>query len=323
VRLVCISIVLTLALLASAPAKAPARLPARLIDATTEVISADSITVGQRFTVRHVFAYADTLEMAVPREFDPGTCRVITLVWSDGAEKGTITRTAELSMMTLDLEEARMPSLAVEFYTLAGDTLLAFTDEVVIPVRRLAAEGGESRPLKDQWEAPRRYWPWIVAAAVLVVLAMLLWWWLRRRARRGGEAPVEPALPADYVALTELTRVERMNLVKAGEFKVYYTLVTDAVRRYLEARFGVDAMDRTTEELLDELNGRGRRLEKLDELLHEADLVKFAKYVPVAESGVAAMSSAREIVVRTTSRLERLEEDAEGAVVAAGEGGKG
>jgi hypothetical protein len=62
-------------------------------------------------------------------------------------------------------------------------------------------------------------------------------------------------------------------------------------------------------------------VEKLDELLHEADLVKFAKYVPVAESGVRAMSSAREIVVMTTSRMERPAEDAEGAVVAAGGGG--
>lgn len=282
-------------------------------------MSADSVTVGQRFMVRHVFVYADTLEMAVPREFDPGTCRIITLVWSDGEAEGAITRTAELSMMTLDLEEARMPSLAIEFYTPAGDTLLAFTDEVVIPVRRLAAEGGESRPLKDQWEAPRRYWPWIVAAAALAALAILLWWWLRRRARRREEAPAERVLPADYVALTELTRVERMGLLKAGEFKVYYTLVTDAVRRYLEARFDVDAMERTTDELLDELNSLDRRVRKLDELLHEADLVKFAKFVPEVESGVAAMSSAREIVVKSTSKLERPAEDADGAAA----GGKG
>jgi hypothetical protein len=173
---------------------------------------------------------------------------------------------------------------------------------VIIPVRQLAAAGADTRPLKAQWEAPRSYWPWIVAAVALVAAALLLWWWIRRRKRRVEEAPLEPALPPDYVALTELTRIERMNLLKQGEFKVYYTLVTDAVRHYLAARYGVEAMDRTTEELLDELGGRGRRVAKLEDLLNEADLVKFAKYVPGEASGTAAMSSAREIVVKTTPR---------------------
>ena len=93
-----------------------------------------------------------------------------------------------------------------------------------------------------------------------------------------------------------------MDLLKRGEFKRYYTLVTDAVRNYLAARFGVQAMDRTTSELLDDLGERGRRVEKLENLLNEADLVKFAKYLPGEASGTEAMSSAREIVVKTTPR---------------------
>jgi hypothetical protein len=93
-----------------------------------------------------------------------------------------------------------------------------------------------------------------------------------------------------------------MDLLTHNEFKLYYTLVTEAVRRYLEDRYGIDAMDRTTTELLDELSGRGRRVEKLDDLLRVADLVKFAKYVPAVEGGVAAISTAREIVVKTTPK---------------------
>ena len=44
-----------------------------------------------------------------------------------------------------------------------------------------------------------------------------------------------------------------MELVKRGEFKVYYTLVMDTVRRYLEARFGVEAHGPDHAELLGEL----------------------------------------------------------------------
>jgi hypothetical protein len=289
-------------LLLAAALGVSAHAAAQLIDVRTEVAAPDSVTVGERFRVTHIFSYPDSLTMSVPEEIDPGSCRLLSKEWSEDKEEGRVEKTLSLEAITIDLEQATLPALAVQFFTPAGDTLVAFTDEVIIPVRQLATEGADVRGLKQQWEAPRRYWPWIVAAAALVAAAILLWWWLRRRSRRTGEEPSVPVLPADYVALTELTRIERMDLVRRGEFKKYYTLVTDALRRYLSARFEVEAMDRTTDELLLELEDTGRRVDKLDSLLREADLVKFAKYVPGEEAGTAAMSSAREIVVKSTPR---------------------
>jgi hypothetical protein len=286
----------------------------RLIEVRTTVSAPDSVTVGERFEVTHLFSYPDSLAASVPREIDPGSCRIVSFVWTEDKTNGTVEKAVSLSALTLDLEQATLPALAMEFFTPSGDTIVAFADEVTIPVRHLAAAGAEVRPLKEQWEAPRRYWPWFVAAAALAAAALLLWWWIRRRRRLAEVTPHAPALPADYVALTELTRIERLNLLKNGEFKAYYTLVTDAIRRYLAARFGVEAMDRTTGELLGELEDRERRVEKLGDLLHEADLVKFAKFVPGEASGTAAMSSAREIVVKTTPRhSESPEEQSAGA----------
>jgi len=168
-------------------------------------------------------------------------------------------------------------------------------------VRFMAADSSALSPLKEPWEAPRNLTVWIVSAvAALALAALLVWWWRRRR--RVEEAEPEHHLPADYVALTELTRIEKLGLLDAGEFKQYYTLVVDAVRRYLEARYAVDAMDRTSFELLDDL--RRRRIEppNLEALLGEADLVKFAKYVPTRAAGEAAMRAAREVVVKTAMR---------------------
>jgi hypothetical protein len=297
----------TLAAILSVAASATAASPSlirRGVDVKTTVSAGDSITVGERFQVRHTFVFPDSLDILIPREIDPGNCRVLSLDWSQKRSDNLVEETADLTLITLDLKEARLPELAVEFHSPSGDTLIAFSDEVVIPVRQLAPEGDTARPLKEQWIAPRSYWKWVAAAAALLLLAAALVWWLRVRSRRVEEAPPEPRLPADYVALSELSRIERMNLLEGGEFKTYYTLVTDAVRRYLEDRFGVEAMERTTMELLDELEANGRRMNELEELLFEADLVKFAKFVPGVDAAKTAMASAREIIVKTADRVE-------------------
>ena len=61
-------------------------------------------------------------------------------------------------------------------------------------------------------------------------------------------------------------------------------------------------MDRTTYEILWDLEGRRVDVDGLEALLGEADLVKFAKYVPDVPAGKQTMEAAKEIVVRTAPR---------------------
>ena len=278
---------------------------------------ADSVTVGQRFLVTHEFTYPDSLRMLPEGELELDKTRVLSLDWSESSSNGTTTRRANMWVMTLDLDGARVPPLEFDFVSPSGDTIRAMTDEVDVPVRLVASDSSSLMPLKDQWEAPRSFLVWILAAAAGLALAALAWWWWRRRrAAKEREAPAVPSLPADYVALTELSRIERMGLLENGEFKEYYTLVVDAVRRYLEARFaqlGVEAMDRTSRELLDDLSKREIETYSLEPLLLQADLVKFAKHVPTTTDGEAAMRAAREVVVKTAPRraLAGSDEDTE------------
>jgi len=154
---------------------------------------------------------------------------------------------------------------------------------------------------------------------VIALVVALVWWIRRRRARRGEDAVPEIRLPAEVVALAELERIANLGLVARAEHKAHYTLVVDALRRYLEARFGVEAMDRTTPELLHDLERGGAHVDGLGSVLDEADLVKFAKFTPSPEAGIGVIARARDIVIATTPRVEPV-----GAVAAtdaaAGEG---
>lgn len=303
----------------------PATGLAALEFATPDVIGvetrclADSVTVGQRFVVTHTFSYADTLSMLPVVGIKVGKNRVISLDWRDHSSDGMVTRTARLELMSLDLSEARLPQQEFDFETPAGDTLRAITDEIVLPVRSLTATSQMPRPLKEQWEAPRNWTPWFVAAiTALLAAATALFIW-RRRLRRESEPVFVPSLPPDFVALTELTRIEQMGLVDRGEFKRYYTLVVDAMRHYVEARFRVEAMDRTTFELLSDLDRNSVRVDGLGPLLDEADLVKFARHVPRSSDAEHMMHASREIVIATTPRHVNAESTGE-EVAARGEG---
>ncbi len=211
---------------------------------------------------------------------------------------------ARVRFIAVSLDSVHVPAQAFDFVTQDGDTLRAWSDAVNLEIRYLSAGSQDLRPLKEQWTmAPN--WPlWIaLGVAALALAAAAVWWIRRRRARRTVEEIPEVRLPPDFVALAELERIAAMGLPARGEFKQFYTLVTDAVRRYLEARFGVEALERTTFELLDDLARRRLDVDGLAALLNEADLVKFAKYKPDGARADDAMSLARDVVIGSRRRV--------------------
>jgi LPXTG-motif cell wall-anchored protein len=276
-------------------------------------VDADSVTVGERLRVVHRVTYPDSLAMLPPEAFDPGTCRLLSVEWIDEAGDGYLVKEARLEVLTTDLEAAFMPAGKVGFVAPAGDTLTAVVPSVDVPVRHLVSEGREPNPLKPQWEAPRSY-TWLLLAAAAIALAALAVWLLRKRKRKEAPEPVRPELPPDFVALKRLDEIERLGLVEKGEIKKHYTLVVDTLRTYVEKRFGVLAMDETTDEILSDLMRSRVIVDGLEPVLREADLVKFAKFQPEPPVACGLVESVREIVARTAPRPFAEEPIAETAV---------
>jgi hypothetical protein len=270
------------------------------IEVTTRS-SADSVTVGERLRVVHEISYPDSLTLLPPDRMEAGTCRLVSSEWKDRKKDGRITATAQLDVMTTDLKRAYLPGMTVRFVTPGGDTLAARGDDVEAGVRLMTAKGSEPKPLKPQWEAPRGYGflLWIAGALVLAALAV---WLVRRRRRRAVAKPAEPELPADFVAFQRLDEIERMNLLERGEFKTYYTLVVDALRAYMEKRYGILALDQTSDEILWDLRRQKADTGEIEPVLREADLVKFAKYKPETAAAKRLIDTVRGIVAKTAYR---------------------
>jgi hypothetical protein len=81
-------------------------------------------------------------------------------------------------------------------------------------------------------------------------------------------------------AMQEIERIKAKKMVISENPKEYYTKLTDAIRTYINERFGFNAMEMTSSEIIEHLrqNENKKMLDELNSLFETADLVKFAKY---------------------------------------------
>ena len=67
--------------------------------------------------------------------------------------------------------------------------------------------------------------------------------------------------------------------------KEYFSTLTDIAREYIEGQFGVNAVEMTTDDIMEEikpLHFSKEAYDKLKDTMEVADLVKFAKYSATA-----------------------------------------
>lgn len=96
-----------------------------------------------------------------------------------------------------------------------------------------------------------------------------------RRIRR------EKKLAPHAVAMQKIEEIkENKVLWQAEDSKEYYTQLTDALRQYIYERYGFNAMEMTSFEIIQHLESVNDQeaINELRELFQTADLVKFAKY---------------------------------------------
>ena len=220
-----------------------------------------------------------------------------------------LTQECELRLYELGVHE--IPAVAVPFVTTAGDTLLRATQPLAIEVISARSEGEDQlRDIKPPVLISGGVPLWVVVAIGLLalVLCALGGIWLWRRRTRTPEPPPPPE-PIDYVA--EFARIAESGLLERGEFKTYYSLLSENLRRFLEESLAVEAMEQTTSELADTLQegevDTALRQQIID-YLAAADLVKFARFHPALDEarrapdgGLAILRAIEEAVASRTA----------------------
>lgn len=202
-----------------------------------------------------------------------------------------------------------IPPIPIPYQLDDGSTKILKTNSIDVLVSSVIAKGDsatEIRPIKPVIDMPVNYLPYLLGLLGLIIagVAAFLLWKKYHKPKPAPEMPkwVKPQEPPHIWAIKELERIEALHLPERGEFKVYYTQVSECIRRYIELRFAVDALERTTWELAQDFQGidlNETHKKEIIQFLEICDLIKFAKATPNLEDTRSAMETAKSIITAT------------------------
>lgn len=141
-------------------------------------------------------------------------------------------------------------------------------------------------PPKDVQDNPFEWSEWAPlfwCALVVALLAAVLFYLVVRLKQNKPiitRIRIIKKVPPHQKALNAIDKLKREKMAASEDQKAYYTMLTDTLRQYIQERFGFNAKEMTSAEILQRLHETGDRdmLDELTELFQTADLVKFAKY---------------------------------------------
>ncbi len=202
-----------------------------------------------------------------------------------------------------------IPIPPLRFKHLHGPDTIAFeTRPLLLQVRavELDPEAGY-RDIKSIIALGRDWRGLLFWLAIILLTLTALYFLLRRiRKRKPVEKPPDiwekPDVPAHIAAISSLETLRSKQLWQKGKYKVYHSELSEILRRYIWKRFGVHALEMTTAELMERISGHLEDREQhqvLEMILGLADLVKFARHIPVEREHDRALDEALAFVKAT------------------------
>ena len=177
--------------------------------------------------------------------------------------------------------------------------------------------------IKDVWKPPfvlADYYPLIFGILLTLFMICVIGYIIQRlRNRKTVETEkkeILPKIPPHEIAIQELNEIKQQKLWQQGRNKEYYTQITETLRRYIFRRYGINAMEMTSFEILEliqqEYYDSQSVYETLKQILQLADYVKFAKLHPLPDENTLSLANSYLFVNQTKQvELTKPPEDAE------------
>ena len=201
-----------------------------------------------------------------------------------------------------------------ELNCLVGKDTLVFIHQMMdVKEPSIDLETFEPNDIKPQVKFPVTFEeaaPWAFMGLFIIAIVFLVFVIYSTIERK---TKAKPAEPAHITALRKLDRYRGEKYWKPEQQKTFYSGVTDALREYIVARYGVGAMEMTTAEIFNDLKGSDippELYQEMKDLFERADFVKFAKFIATDEDNATVLPAAVRFVTETYEQEIRRSEPA-------------
>ncbi|MBV1860470.1 MAG: hypothetical protein KUG77_18805 [Nannocystaceae bacterium] len=301
---------------------APASPPAVAATAPTEAeqaavtiqtrLSPEPSSVGDLLTYEVIVAFPRGITVNLPTQLDFSPLHLVRSEDSSPEVTGaSLRKVFTLTLQHFETGEAVVPSFALTTVDASGAI-----ETVTVPSKPFVVEAllanevdpgrkGEDDPVSIAYPNERAE-VGIYATLAGILLALIGWFIVRRFLRQPKVKPTPPPIPPHVVALSALDELEQGELMQEDDLVPFYLQLTEIAKGYLEGRFGIPSLDRTTEEIRRDLVRRGDSIAPLSadeviEFLQRSDLVKFARFSPEDDEAGSALGEVRGMVERSTA----------------------
>ena len=245
----------------------------------------------------------------------------------DILKRGDVVRTADadsnvivqqqLTLMTFDTGQIQLPAVGLKYAQSFDDPMrmMAFTEPIDLYATTIVVDTLQPyKPIVEPMAAPiqmKEVFPWILVALLAVLLGIGIWLFVKRRivhVDEEGNIVHGPVIPPYDKAVDELKKLREEKMWQSGKVKEYFSSLTDIAREYIEGQFGVNAIEMTTDDILEEikpLHFSKETYSKLKDTMQVADLVKFAKYSATTLESDTALSNMTEFVNESYAHYQK------------------
>lgn len=273
-------------------------------------IDSAAILIGEQ-TVLHLTVTTDKdkeVRLLIPRDTLVAGVEVLELPKADSSfiENERLLIKQDILVTSFDSSLYLLPPFKVVD---GADTI--YSNQVALKVSTIPVNVDnpeEFYDIKNVWNPPfvlADYYPWIFGILFALFLICVIAYVVKRMRNRQSIIPFkkpEPKLPPHEQAFKELDEIKQQKLWQQGLNKEYYTLITETLRRYIVERFGINAMEMTSGEILDLIHKHtdaNSVYENLKQIMELADFVKFAKWNPLPDENDLSMMNAYLFVNQT------------------------
>lgn len=275
------------------------------IQATAE-INKNEIRIGDPIELKLKLSGFSSAKLLWPSFKDTITSKIEII---QALKPDTFQNTIEQKLIISAYDSGQFVLPSIKFRYAADTSKFAETNTLLITVHTVPTDTSETsvKDIKPIFEEPfdiKWYMPLIIKSLIVLILLSLIIYLLYRYLKKKPQKVTEekPKLPPHIIALEKLEKIKQESIWKDGKIKEYYSSVADTIREYLEGRYQIQALEQTSFETFQALRFKAiapSSKEKIKYILELADLVKFAKFIPIESDHTHILQAAMDFVHET------------------------